>query len=253
MILGLGFDPAAGALIVERVGPAVIASTLFALLGWRVGAVDRSGAVAGFSVAVAIWFGLDWPGFALLVAFVALGTALTRIGYRSKARRGVAEARGGRRGAGNAVANGGVAAVCALAAVVAEPTPLFALAFCGALAAAAADTAESEIGQLWGGRPRLVTRWRAVPVGTDGAVSVVGTLAGVGVATAMAGIAHALGLVSGRGLVAVAAAGCAGSLADSLLGATLERRGWIGNHGVNALATGVGALVAVGLGCTLSL
>lgn len=224
------------------------ASAGLAALAYWVRAVDLSGAVAGLVLATLVWGGLGASGFLLLAAFVAAGTGATRLGYEPKAAAGLAQAHGGRRGARHATANCGVAAACAGLAALLPHAAALRLAFAGALAAALADTLGSEVGQLSRRSPVLVTTWRRVPAGTDGAISWSGTLAGAAGAAAMGGLAALLGLVEGaRPALAIAAAGIAGNLADSLLGATLQRRGLLGNDAVNFLNTVVGALVAAGL------
>ena len=167
------------------------------------------------------------------------------LGFRQKESLGLAEARRGRRGARNAIANMGVAAVCALFAVLTPLREIFVLAFAGAFAAATADTLESEIGQLWGGRPRLLTTWCPVPAGTDGGVSTVGTLAGAAGALVLAGLGWAVGFYGASGFVAVAMAGFVATIIESLIGATLERAGLLNNEAVNTLNTLAGALLAV--------
>jgi uncharacterized protein (TIGR00297 family) len=115
-----------------------------------------------------------------------------------------------------------------------------------ALAEAAADTASSEIGQASGGPVRLLTTWRTVPAGTDGGISVRGTIAGVvaaSIVVAIGGIRHAL---MPHGAVTLISA-CAGLFFDSLLGSTVERRGWIGNDIVNFSSTLFAALLATAL------
>ncbi len=105
-----------------------------------------------------------------------------------------------------------------------------------ALAEAAADTVSSEIGQATGHPARLVTTGRMVPAGTDGGVTLTGTLAGL--------VAAALVVMVGSGhhrawpvqATTWMAAG-AGLYFDSLLGATVERRGWMGNDLVNFTST----------------
>lgn len=214
---------------------------VFAALAYGLGMVSRGGALGGFVVAAVIYASLGPSGFAVLALFVVGGSALTCFGYRSKERSGTAEARGGRRGAKNALANCGVAIICALLAAL-TPYPLaFAAAFVASLGAAFADTAGSEVGQLSRRAPRLMTTMRKVPPGTDGAVSVPGTLAGLAAVGLTAFLGLALGLVDGPGAaLLVALAAFVGTVADSLIGALAPR---IGNELTNVVCT----LAAAGL------
>jgi uncharacterized protein (TIGR00297 family) len=229
----------------RQVAVGLAVNTGLAILGYLTRSISFSGAVVGLGLGTFVWSCLDWRGYLLLLAFFVIGTGATRLGYREKERLGVAEARRGRRGARNAIANMGVAAACALLAVMTPMRELFVLAFAGAFAAATADTLESEIGQLWGGRPRLLTTWRPVPAGTDGGVSAVGTLAGAAGALVLATLGWVAGLYTTRGLVAVATAGFFATIFESLIGATLERAGLLNNEAVNILNTLAGALLAV--------
>jgi len=112
-----------------------------------------------------------------------------------------------------------------------------------ALAEAGADTVSSEIGQAIGGIPRLVTTWKTVPVGTDGAITLGGTLAGIASAITVGLVCLLVGIFCWQSAVVCAGAGSVGMLADSLLGATLERRKVVGNNGVNFLSTAVSAVI----------
>jgi uncharacterized protein (TIGR00297 family) len=216
----------------------------FAALAYRLGMASPRGALGGLLVGAPVYACLGPQGFALLVLFVVGGSALTRLGYDRKRRAGGAEAHGGRRGARNALANAGVAVLCAL--LYALDLPAFSAAYVAAVGAAFADTAESEVGQLSRRPPRLITTGRKVRPGTDGAVSLAGTLAGLGAAGLTAGLGLALGLVGGwgsAGLVALAA--FLGTVADSLVGARLPR---LGNEATNVLCTLVAAALALALG-----
>ena len=173
---------------------ALAVTALFAALAYALGMVSRGGALGGFVVGAAIYFCLGPQGFAVLALFVVGGSLLTRLGYGRKRRAGTAEARGGRRGARNALANAGVAVLCSLLAALSN-LDVFAAAFVASLGAAFADTAESEVGQLYARAPRLISTMRRVPSGTDGAVSLQGTLAGLAAAALTAAVGLALGLV----------------------------------------------------------
>jgi uncharacterized protein (TIGR00297 family) len=219
-------------------------TALFAGLAYRLGMASARGALGGLLVGAPVYACLGPQGFALLVLFVVGGSALTRLGYDRKRRAGGAQAHGGRRGARNALANAGVAVLCAL--LYALDLPAFSAAYVAAVGAAFADTAESEVGQLSRRPPRLITTGRKVRPGTDGAVSLAGTLAGLGAAGLTAGLGLALGLVGGWGMAGlVALAAFLGTVADSLVGARLPR---LGNEATNVLCTLVAAALALALG-----
>ncbi|CAN5564290.1 hypothetical protein BH24ACT20_BH24ACT20_15780 [soil metagenome] len=218
---------------------------VFAVLAYTLGVVGWSGALGGFGIAAPIYLSLGWRGFAVLALFVVGGSVLTRLGYRRKELSGTAESGGGRRGARNAFANGGVPVLCALLAALTPYPEAFAAAFVAALGAAFADTSESEIGQLYGAIPRLITTMAGVPPGTDGAVSLPGTLAGVGAAGLTAALGFALGLIGGPGAaLLVAGAAVLGTVADSLIGALMPR---VGNELTNVVCTLTAAVLAFAL------
>jgi uncharacterized protein (TIGR00297 family) len=114
-----------------------------------------------------------------------------------------------------------------------------------AMAEACADTLSSELGQVLGGTPRMITNLRRVPAGTDGAMSLAGTLTGaIGAAVVVAVALLALPQLSRVDAAVALTAGIAGTLVDSLLGAGPERQGWLNNDAVNALSTLAAALLA---------
>ena len=203
--------------------------------------ISPSGALGGLLVGATIYASLGPRGFAVLALFVIGGSLLTRFGYGRKARAGAAQEHGGRRSARNALANCAVATLCAiLAATGSEP---FAAAFVASLGAAFADTAESEIGQLFSRTPRLISTLQKVPPGTDGAVSFPGTLAGAGAAVLTALLGLSLGMLeTPASALLVAIAAFLGTLADSLIGALSPRAG---NELTNLLCTLVAALLAL--------
>jgi uncharacterized protein (TIGR00297 family) len=169
----------------------------------------------------------------------------SRLGLRRKTLLGIAEGRGGRRGAGNAFANTGVAAAAAaLGALSYAPQPAD-VAFVAALAAGGSDTVASEIGKVWGRRTFLISTFRQVPPGTSGAVSAEGTAAGLLGALALGAFGVACGLVPAWTLPAVVAGATVGSVAESVMGATLEGPGVLNNDVLNFLNTAIAAAAAI--------
>ena len=210
-------------------------------------AVDRSGAVAGVLLATVLYAYAAWPGLVMLGGLMVVGTGVTRLGYARKEALGVAEERGGRRGIGSVVANAGAGVAFAFLAGVTPYSGAFTLAMVVAFATALFDTTATEFGQAFGGRHVLVSTWRAVPEGTPGGVSVVGTMAGVLGATILAGVGWAMGLVAGTAVLAVILGAFCGSTLDSFLGAIIGKGSRSDHHLRNLANTVAGAGVAWGL------
>jgi uncharacterized protein (TIGR00297 family) len=105
------------------------------------------------------------------------------------------------------------------------------------MAEAAADTGSSESGQVFGGRPRMITSLRSVDPGTDGGITFTGSLAGVASAAIVTGLGVFAVHPDVRFFLIATAGSVFGLFFDSLLGATLERKGWLNNDAVNFLST----------------
>jgi uncharacterized protein (TIGR00297 family) len=223
------------------------ASVVLAAAAWRLGTVDLPGAVVGIGLATAIGGGAGWGAMAALLTFYVLANAATRAGRRGKDARGIAQARGGRRGSAHALANLGVAAALALAAGGSVDGGLLRIAVSAALATAAFDTVASEAGQAWGSGTRSPITGRAVPPGTPGGMSVAGTLAGVAAAAGVAWVAGACGLHAPAAAWVVTAGAAAGGIAESFVGAS-PLRGALDGHARNFLNTATGAALAWSLG-----
>ena len=229
LLLGVGVNAAAsGAAVLLRV-------------------VRPSGALAGGLVG-ALVLGLGgWGPYALLWAFFAGGTLTTRFGRGRKEALGKAEEAGGRRGAANVLANCSVAAfLFACAALTPAPgaAPLL-LAAAAAFATALMDTVGTEVGQALRTPTVLLPDFRRVPAGTEGAVSVGGTLAGLVAALLLAVLGAALDLYGPSGVPVVVTAAFAGTVVESLLGREGARWRVSNGHVLNFLNTLAGAAVAL--------
>ncbi len=234
--------------ILIRTAPiGVLLNTLVAVAVWRAGGVSASGAIAGAILGALIYAGAGWRGWVMLVVGFGAAWSTSKIGLARKRVLGIEEAREGRRGAENAIANCGLAAVAALAALFSSYHDAALLALTAALTAGASDTVASEIGKAWGGRTVLVTTLASVKPGTPGAMSLEGTAAGLAAAFVMGLIACLVGLLPFSALWIVVVAATAGALVESALAATLERHHILDNNLLNFLNTLVAAVCAVWL------
>ncbi|MGR4064452.1 MAG: DUF92 domain-containing protein [Vulcanimicrobiaceae bacterium] len=259
--------------MIERLAAGAALAAAVALAAFRTRALDRGGAIAAFAVGTAIWTACGWPAAVVLFGFFIPSSLLSRAG-RERKRAIVDAGKHGPRDALQVLANGGIAATCAVLAALAN-APLaaaaFAAAFAGSLAAASADTWGTEIGTLARKTPRSILTGAAIPAGLSGGVTFVGTAAECAGAALVASIAWLLHVAP---FGAVAAGGIAGALLDSILGASLQElrwcpvcsracetnphvcgtptvlqrgAGWIGNDAVNFAATFGGAIAAAAI------
>lgn len=233
------------ALLSQRLVMAVLVTAVFTALARWIRGVSRTGAVAGALICFVLYLGAGAGAFLALVSVFALTWITTHLGYQQKQRLGTAEKKGGRT-ASQVVANLGVAAACAGVYAV-SGRPAFLLAVAATLAEAAADTVSSELGQTTSDKARLITTWEEVPAGTDGGITATGTLCGIAAAAAVSAVCTLSRLVPWRWFAVALTAAVVGMLADSFLGAWLERRQVLSNDAVNFLSTLVAAAGAVAM------
>ena len=213
----------------------------------RAGKLTRAAAATGGALGLLIYLGSGYTGLALLALFFGLGTAASGWRVADKRRLGLAEENKGRRTAGQVVANAGVAGLLGWLAWQYPPAaPLARLMLAGSFAAAAADTLASELGNVYGRRYYNILTLRPDTRGLNGVVSLEGTALGLA-GSAVLAVSYCVGVGWGPAFGWLLVAGTAGNLLDSVLGATVERRDWLGNNAVNFLNTLAGALVAGGL------
>ena len=240
-----------------------MASSIDGFLGWglaigingvlialaqRLPLLTRSGWVHAGILGSLLWGCLGWRGWTTVVLYLALGSLVTRIGLRRKQEQGLAEARGGQRSPANVWGSAAVGAFLAvLIGAGLQPASLLLVGFSASFAAKLGDTFGSEIGKRFGRTTVLITSLRRVPPGTEGAVSLEGTVASAAGSVLMTGVAAGLALIpAGAVAWSVAVVGLLATLLESVLGALVQdRTPWLTNELVNALQTAAAAVLAM--------
>lgn len=213
-----------------------------------------AGLFHGWLLGVLIWGSLGWQGYLVVLFYFLVGSAVTRIGMEQKEAEGIAEKRSGARGPENVWGSALTAALCALGTLVVPAlavetkliTSLLLLGYVASFSTKLSDTCASEVGKAYGKRTYLITTLQAVPRGTEGAVSLEGTLAGVVASAAIALVGWGVGLIDLLGVVFCVLAAFIATNLESVIGATLQAKiDWLTNEVVNIFNTLIGAGAAV--------
>ena len=212
-----------------------------------------AGIVHAWILGVLLWGSLGWPGYAIVAFYFLVGSGVTRIGMAEKEAAGIAEKRSGARGPENVWGSALTAAICAVGVLVINylgryqaAVPLLLLGYVASFSTKLSDTCASEVGKAYGKRTFLITTLQPAPRGTEGAVSLEGTFAGVVASGAIALLGWSVGLIDLTGILFCITAAFIATNAESLIGATLQARfGWLTNEVVNIINTTIGAIAAV--------
>ncbi|MBD1999702.1 TIGR00297 family protein [Leptolyngbya sp. FACHB-541] len=214
-----------------------------------------AGYIHAWILGVILWGTLGWRGYVVMMFYFLVGSAVTRIGMAKKEAAGIAEKRSGARGPENVWGSALTGTVCALAAYALSFSgsaelqtfiPLLLLGYVASLSTKLSDTSASEVGKAYGKHTFLITTLKPVPPGTEGAVSLEGTLAGVVASVAIALIGWAVNLINPLGVLLCVIAAFIATNLESVIGATLQSKfDWLTNEVVNILNTLIGAIAAI--------
>lgn len=224
-----------------------------------------SGYIHALALGTILWTTLGYKGWTVCVLYLLLGQLVTKIGFQQKTELGIAEGRGGRRGPENVWGSAAAGTICTLAAAYLSSSSsslssflglsreVWILGYVASLSTKLADTFASEIGKAYGKTTFLITSLQPVPRGTEGAISLEGTVASIVGGLLLSLYAYFIvGLLpSVKGVAVSTFAAFIATMIESVIGATLQgKKGmrWMTNEVVNVINTMIGATIAMSLG-----
>ncbi len=202
-----------------------------AVIAYNTKALDFTGSVSGIVLAEIILFSQNLKWVLILFMFFLIGTLATKYGKKKKHEVRTLK---------NVVSNGLASVIMAFLGNV--------YAFVGSLSTAVGDTVSSEIGILSKEKPRLITNFKKVKPGTDGAVTLLGTIAGLCASFILSITAYFILFPNHNIILIGTLSGFFGNIIDSIIGALFERKGLCTNAGTNFIATLYGGVIAFWLG-----
>lgn len=210
--------------------------------------LTTAGYLNAWLLGVLVWGTLGWQGYIVVMFYFLVGSAVTRIGIKQKEAEGIAEKRSGARGPENVWGSALTATICALGTLLVDSSiaELLVLGYVASFSTKLSDTSASEIGKAYGKRTFLITTLQPVARGTEGAVSLEGTIAGIVASAAIASLAWSIGAIDALGIVWCILAAFIATTAESLIGASLQDKfDWLTNEVVNIINTLIGAVVSI--------
>ena len=214
-----------------------------------------AGLINAWGLGVVVWGTLGWRGYGVVMFYFLVGSAVTRIGMAQKEAEGIAEKRGGARGPENVWGSAFAATICAIGVAAIswgwlDPSwkSLLLLGYVASFSTKLADTTASEVGKAYGKSTFLITTLQPVARGTEGAISLEGTLAGIVGGVLISLVAYSVGLITLTGVIICTIAAFIATNLESVIGATLQSKiDWLSNELVNVINTIIGAVVAIAI------
>jgi uncharacterized protein (TIGR00297 family) len=231
---------------------AVVLQTFLSTIGWIVPKklLTPMGYLHAWVLGVLVWGTLGWQGYVVVLFYLFVGSAVTKIGMAEKEAAGIAEKRSGMRGPENVWGSALTGTICALVTLLVDAPfqQLLILGYVASFATKLADTCASEVGKAYGKHTFLITTLQAVPRGTEGAISLEGTIAGVIAAIVISLVGYGVGMINLWGVLWCVLAAFIATNIESLIGATLQEEiPWLTNEIVNFINTTIGAIAAMSL------
>ena len=216
-------------------------------LFFRVPLMTKGGWISAGVLGSILWGCLSWQGWSSVVIYLLLGSLVTKIGYKFKNEKGIAEKRGGKRGPENVWGSAATGLFFAIMVKLNFTNLVFyKIGFAASFAAKLADTFGSEIGKRFGRNTYLITSFRKVKSGTEGGISLEGTAASALGAIFMSLIMFILNIISTKyQFLIVAISGFLATISESFIGAKFQDKYKLSNELVNSIQTSISSIIAI--------
>ena len=209
--------------------------------------MTKNGWISAGILGTILWGCLSWQGWISIVIYLLLGSLVTKIGYKFKKERGIEEKRGGKRGAENVWGSAATGLFFAMMTKLnVANLVFFKIGFAASFSAKLADTFGSEIGKRFGGKTYLITSFKKVERGTEGGISLEGTLASFLGAIFMSFVMFSLSIISNKyQFIIVSISGFLATISESIIGAKFQNKYKLSNEMVNAIQTSIASVFAI--------
>ena len=216
-------------------------------LFFRVPLMTKGGWISAGVLGSILWGCLSWKGWSSVVIYLLLGSLVTKIGYKFKNEKGIAEKRGGKRGPENVWGSAATGLFFAIMVKLNFTNLVFyKIGFAASFAAKLADTFGSEIGKRFGRNTYLITSFRKVERGTEGGISLEGTAASALGALFMSLIMFILNIISTKyQFLIVVISGFLATISESFIGAKFQDKYKLSNELVNSIQTSISSIIAI--------
>ena len=213
----------------------------------RVPLMTKGGWISAGFLGTILWGCLYWQGWMSVVLYLLFGSLVTKIGYEFKKEKGIAEKRNGRRGPENVWGSAATGLFFAIMIKLKLDNLVFyKIGFAASFAAKLADTFGSEIGKRFGKETYLITSLKKVERGTEGGISIEGTLASLLGAIFMAFVMLCLSIISTKyQFIIVSISGFLATITESIIGAEYQNKYKLSNEMVNSIQTSISSIFAI--------
>ena len=214
---------------------------------YKIPLMTKGGWISAGILGTILWGCLHWQGWMSVVIYLLFGSLVTKIGYKFKKDQGIAEKRGGRRGPENVWGSAATGLFLAMMANFNLANEVFfKVGFAASFSAKLADTFGSEIGKRFGKDTYLITSLKKVERGTEGGISIEGTLASIFGSIFMAFVMLCLSIISTKyHFIVVIVSGFLATLSESIIGAKFQNKYKLSNELVNTIQTSIASVFAI--------